>query len=289
MDISDLTTVPLDQFQIVRELAKGANGKIYLGHRQGCSAEPVVIKLFTVSTQLSIAQQAAARHRFEREVNLLKGFKDHPHIVSYLQSGQTRVHRHRVDLQYIIMEHIAGHSLDYFIQPERLLPVSEVIRLTHQAALTLDALQRLGYLHRDIKPANLLISDDIKVLKLSDFGVAGDIDTINQPASELVGTPFYMSPELFSQRCYHKTHDLYALGIVMYQMLTGHLPFYREDMSSLILEITTGQIRIPDTVDPALAAVILRLTHLQPEQRFQTGAELAETLHQISRELTTRF
>jgi eukaryotic-like serine/threonine-protein kinase len=204
----------------------------------------------------------------------------HPNIVNTYDVGREGA------TYYIVMELVDGPSLAEIIAADGKLPEPVAIDYAAQIASGLAYAHRAGLLHRDIKPANILVTKD-DVVKLSDFGIARAVsqNTIAMTKPGLVmGSVYYMSPEQAQLNELHETSDLYSVGIVLFQMLTGKLPFSGESPVTVALRHISDPVPRIDTrelgVSPALAAIVNRLLQKRPENRFQSASELATSLRE---------
>ncbi len=204
----------------------------------------------------------------------------HPNIVNTYDVG------HQDDTYFIVMELVDGPSLAEIIAADGRLPEPVAIDYAAQIASGLAYAHRQGLLHRDIKPANVLVTKD-DVVKLSDFGIARAVSQQTMALTKpglVMGSVYYISPEQAQEHGVQETSDLYSLGVVLYQMLTGKLPYTGESPVTVALKhigdpVPTIDVR--DTgVSPALAAIVNRLLQKKPENRFQSASELATALRE---------
>ena len=203
----------------------------------------------------------------------------HPNIVNTFDVGREG------DTYYIVMELVDGSSLAEIIATDGKLPEPVALDYAAQIASGLAYAHRVGLLHRDIKPANILITKD-DVVKLSDFGIARAVSehtmTLTKPGL-VMGSVYYISPEQAQGHELHETSDLYSLGVVLYQMLTGKLPFSGESPVTVALKHIGDPVPTIDTrlgVSPALAAIANKLLQKKPEHRFASASELATALRE---------
>jgi beta-lactam-binding protein with PASTA domain/tRNA A-37 threonylcarbamoyl transferase component Bud32 len=204
----------------------------------------------------------------------------HPNIVNTFDVG-------RQDSTYfIVMELVDGPSLAEIIAADGRLPEPVAIDYATQIASGLAYAHRQGLLHRDIKPANILVTKD-DVVKLSDFGIARAVSKQTMALTKpglVMGSVYYISPEQAQEHEIHETADLYSLGIVLYQMLTGALPYTGESPVTVALKHIGDPVPTIDTsatgVSPALASIVNRLLQKKPEHRFQSASELATALRE---------
>ncbi len=204
----------------------------------------------------------------------------HPNIVNTFDVGREG------DTYYIVMELVDGSSLAEIIAADGKLPEPVALDYAAQIASGLAYAHRVGLLHRDIKPANILITKD-DVVKLSDFGIARAVSehtmTLTKPGL-VMGSVYYISPEQAQGHELHDTSDLYSLGVVLYQMLTGALPFSGESPVTVALKHIGDPVPTIDTrrvgVSPALAAIVNKLLQKKPEHRFGSASDLASALRE---------
>ncbi len=194
----------------------------------------------------------------------------HPHIMAIYDADVAD------DYSYIVMEYVDGPTLEHYCNVASLLPVERVVEIAFKCSLALEFAHRHGVIHRDIKPANILISahGDIKI---SDFGVALHAEA-EHTHLQGVGSPAYMSPEQVQDKELSHQTDIYSLGVVMYQMLTGKLPFIAANKASLLYQIINIEPLPPSThrtdIPPDLDRVIVRALDKDVRNRYQTWARL---------------
>ncbi|WP_026352821.1 CHASE2 domain-containing serine/threonine-protein kinase [Solimonas variicoloris] len=264
----------LGRYQVERELGKGAMGVVYAG-RDPKIGRQVAIKTLALSQEFEPDELAGVKERFFREAETA-GRLAHPHIVSIYDAGEEH------DLAYIAMEFIRGHDLTRHTKPNNLLPVAEVLRLAAEAADALDYAHANGIVHRDIKPANMMLLESTRALKLMDFGIARITDASKTKTGLVLGTPSYMSPEQLSGKKVDGRSDLFSLGVTLYQLLTGALPFRAESMATLMFKIANEPHLPPQALRPDLPAevdaILARLLDKDPARRHARGADLAREL-----------
>ncbi|MFN2448933.1 MAG: Stk1 family PASTA domain-containing Ser/Thr kinase [Candidatus Baltobacteraceae bacterium] len=204
----------------------------------------------------------------------------HPNIVNTYDVGREG------NTYYIVMELVDGPSLAEIVAADRTLPEPVAIDYAAQICSGLAYAHRQGLLHRDIKPANILITKD-DVVKLSDFGIARAMSQQTMAMTRpglIMGSVYYMSPEQAQDMQLHETSDLYSVGVVLYQMLTGKLPYTGESPVTVALKHVSEPVPVIDAhtsgVSPALSSIVNRLLQKQPENRFQSASEVASALRE---------
>jgi len=266
----------IGKYPVIRQLGRGATSVVYLA-RDPFADREVAIKV--IRTQPAQDTDLGRRYRrvFLNEAALV-GKLFHPHILTIYDAVSDD------SLSYIVMEYVNGQTLEHYCDVANLLPVSNVVEVIFKCSLALAFAQRHGVIHCDIKPANILIKDDTNI-KLSDFGAALYEDAQHTHLRG-VGSPAYMSPEQVQEKEVSFHTDIYSLGVVMYQMLTGKLPFRATSKASLLYQVvnipavppSTFRREVPDELD----RLVLRCLEKNPEARFQTWTD-------FSRELTHSY
>jgi serine/threonine-protein kinase len=206
----------------------------------------------------------------------MAGRLNHPSIVTVYDAGEDR------GLAYIAMEYLRGQHLSHFADPTRLLPPKNVMLLVARVAEALHYAHRQNVVHRDIKPANIMFNPDTDELKITDFGIARLTDTSRTKTGIVLGTPSFMSPEQLEGRPLDGRSDQFALGVSLYQLLCGQLPFRAESMPRLMQKIATephASVRLirpelPECID----AIIDRALAKDADQRYATCGELGLAL-----------
>ena len=186
------------------------------------------------------------------------------------------------NIAYIAMEYVRGVHLNRHSSPDSLLEVPQVLDLTARVADALDYAHLQNVVHRDIKPANIMYDSGTDSLKITDFGIARLMDVSRTHTGVILGTPSYMSPEQLQGENVNGHTDLFALGVTLYQLLTGHLPFRGSSMTELMFVIA-NEPHIPVTamrtdLPPVLDSLLDRAMAKAPADRYATGAEMAQAL-----------
>ncbi len=264
----------LGRYQIEKELGKGAMGVVYLG-KDPKIGRMVAIKTMALSQEFEADELKDVKERFFREAETA-GRLSHPNIVAIYDAGEEH------DLAYIAMELIKGHDLTRYTKPDKLLPTGDVIQLIARAAQALGYAHSNNVVHRDIKPANMMLVEETGALKLMDFGIARIAGSSKTKTGMVLGTPSYMSPEQLAGKKVDGRSDLFSLGVTLYQLLTGQLPFHAESMASLMFKIANEAhapvLSIAPTLPPQIEPILAKVLNKDFEQRYQSGAELADDL-----------
>ena len=271
---AELEKPMLGRYQVEKELGKGAMGIVYVG-RDPKIGRQVAIKTMALSQEFEPDELAGVKERFFREAETA-GRLSHPNIVSIFDAGEEH------DLAYIAMEFIKGHDLTRHCKADALLPVPDVLRLIADAADALDYAHASGVIHRDIKPANMMLVESSRAVKLMDFGIARLTDSNKTKTGMVLGSPSYMSPEQLAGKRVDGRSDLFSLGVTLFQLLTGALPFQANSMVNLMMKIATEPhtpihgLR-PDLPE-AVAPIVDRLLQKSADARYARGADVAREL-----------
>ncbi len=262
------------RFEVQKELGKGAMGVVYLGKDPKIGRE-VAIKTMALSQEFEADELADVKQRFFREAETA-GRLSHPNIVTIYDTGEEH------DFCYIAMELLKGGDLAPYTKAGNLLPVDQVVSITARVADALGYAHRQGVVHRDIKPANMMYHRESDALKVTDFGIARLTDSSRTKTGMVLGTPSYMSPEQLAGKRIEGRSDLFSLGVTLYQLLCGRLPFEGESMAQLMFKIAseppTDILAINPALAPSLVAFVERALAKNPYERFQTGEEFGAAL-----------
>jgi len=260
----------IGRYELVEELGKGAMGVVYK------AIDPTIgrdVALKTMRLDVHGVQADEVLRRFRNEARAA-GTLSHPNIVTIFDAGEQQ------GVFYMAMEYIAGETLASVMASRRTFSTDEVLDLARQVCAGLDYAHSRGVVHRDIKPANIMVSHD-GTLKIMDFGIAklGGSMTLTGP---VMGTPNYMSPEQVKGKPLDGRSDLFSLGVVLYEMLTGAKPFAGDNVTTIIYQIVHEEAVPPREVDlsihPGLSAVVSRALAKSPDERYQRGAEMIRDL-----------
>jgi serine/threonine protein kinase len=257
------------KYRLVGELGRGGMALVYEGlHPQLNTA--VAIKM--LSHELVYDEEFASR--FKEEAKILAGLK-HENIVEVIDTEEAYA------TFFIIMEKVSGTVLSRMIDTRGVLPFDDTRSILRQLGSALDYAHTHGIIHRDIKPANVIIEDGGRV-KLMDFGIAKTRAEAEQEDEDIVGTAEYMSPEQALGRKMDGRADIYSLGIMAYEMLTGRLPFDSPDPYEILRRHVRDEVPSPKAINPRvpddLNELVRRACAKKPEERFQRGDALADFL-----------
>jgi serine/threonine protein kinase len=266
----------IGKYHVLKELGRGATGKVYLADDPFANRK-VAIKVAFPEALKSSQDAKMYQSMFLNEASLA-GKLNHPHIVQIYDAVVEE------QFSYIVMEYVEGGTLEKFCAADNLLEPREVAEIVFKCVRALAFAQGIGLTHRDIKPGNILHAKGTDI-KIADFGAA-----INRVSDRTmvanVGSPAYMAPELLTGAAQASaSSDIYALGVVMYYLLTGRLPFSGANTMSVIYQIVNTDPEAPkmvrDAIPPELNAIVMRALKKNPEKRFASwdefGAALAET------------
>jgi len=251
------------------QIGEGATGKVYLAH-DTFSHREVAVKIIDQAMLADPEFSEESLKQFINEVSLA-GQLHHPHIVEILEASITD------DSGYVAMEYIPGGNLVRYTSAGSLLPIASVLQLIFKCCGALDYAFRQGIIHRDIKPENLMLGSGTEI-KIADFG-ASIFHTAQVTQKVVVGTPSYMSLEQISGHRLTHASDMYSLGVVAYQLLTGVLPFRAKSITELFEVIAKNAPEKPGTyraeIPEELNRIILRMIAKSAEERYDNWAELA--------------
>jgi eukaryotic-like serine/threonine-protein kinase len=260
-----------DRYEVEGRIGAGGMAEVWRGH------DRVLNRTVAIKTLLpQFARDASFVDRFRREAQAAARL-NHPGIVSVYDSGTDG------DTPYIVMHLIEGRTLADFLESGKTLPPMQAAKIAEEVAEALAAAHAQGVIHRDIKPANIMITRDGKVLVM-DFGIARLIsgpETAPQ-TSAVMGTASYLSPEQAQGHSVDARTDIYSLGVVLYEMLTGRPPFTGDSPMAIAYKQVNATPEAPSSanpgVPPELDAVVMRALSKNPANRYQTGKEFADDL-----------
>jgi len=263
------TKPTLGRYEIVKELGKGAMGVVYLG-RDPKINRYVAIKTMSLTKEFEADDVEEVKARFFREAKTA-GMLNHPNIVTMFDVGEEH------DLAYIAMEFLDGSDLAPYTKKGKLFPPQATLKICGKVAEALHVAHAQSVIHRDIKPANIMLLKD-KTVKVTDFGIARISAASKTKSGVVLGTPSYMSPEQLSGKHIDGRSDLFSLGVMMYEMLSGVRPFRGDSMATLMFQIANEphpDIREHcDNATESTAKLIDRMLAKDPEARIANGAEV---------------
>ncbi|UXI68715.1 serine/threonine-protein kinase [Tahibacter amnicola] len=262
----------LGHYDIVAELGRGGMGVVYKGYEPSLNRY-VAIKVLAES----LAHDESVKERFLREARSMASLND-PHIIQIYFIGE---HEGQT---FFVMEFVEGESLGSLLKREGRLRTEQAARVIYQTALGLATAHEKGVVHRDIKPGNLMVTSR-GAIKIADFGIAlvtQDFSKKLTSTGEFVGTPGYLSPEVCLGKTVDQRSDIFSLGIVLFEMLTGRMPFTDESPLGLMLEVVRADIpdvrQLNSDVDAELSRVLTRMIAKDPADRYQDCHELVADL-----------
>ena len=259
-------------YEVLEELGKGATGTVYRCLQASLHREVAVKVLAPVLTH---DEKFIAR--FSREAKVTAGLR-HPHIVEVFNAAEED------GVFFIAMELIEGEDLYELFQKHGTIELQKALTWTDQLLSALEVAHDKGVTHRDIKPANILIRED-GTLALADFSVAHLADERLTKTGSVLGTVEYMAPEMLEGKPVSGQVDIYAVGLILYEMLTGTHPFRRdsagESMKAHLLEDAPDPSKLTNSIDPQLGRLVLKAIDRDPEQRFRTATEMRAALKEF--------
>jgi eukaryotic-like serine/threonine-protein kinase len=268
------TTVRAGRYEILGELGRGAMGVVYKA-TDPVIGRPVAVKTIRLSEEGTGLSRPELLARFQTEARAA-GLLTHPNIVVVYDAGEEN------GLYYITMELVEGKSLQALLDSGHHFPTSRVLRIMEQTCSALQFAHERSIVHRDIKPANLMLTADDTV-KVTDFGTAKILQfgTVQQ-TTHVMGTPSYMSPEQVKGRPVDGRSDIFSLGVMLYEMLTGEKPFPGQSITTVIYKIVNEDPVPPrqlnPSIHPGLNSIAMRALAKEPEVRYQTCREMIEDL-----------
>lgn len=273
----------IGKYEVRKKIGEGATSEVYLCHDPFGNRDVAVKVVF--EDRLKDTGDKARLHKrlFVTEASLA-GKLQHPHIVQIFDAVVAP------KMSYIVMEHVPGGTLEQFCSKDKLLPLEKIVEIVFKCTRALGFANKLGVTHRDIKPANLLLSGPTDI-KISDFGAAL-MASSDQTQVSGIGSPAYMSPQQIKEHTLNHQTDIYSLGVVMYQVLTGVLPFIATNNYSMMYQITNVEPQPPSSlrkdVPPSLDRIVKRAMEKELERRYQTWEEfsldLADAFRSVQRD-----
>ena len=262
----------LGRYQIISELGQGAMGVVYK------AKDPLIDREVAIKTiNLSLAQEEREEYeaRFYQEAKAA-GRLSHPNIVTIYDVGRTD------DIAYIAMEYLHGRELRDILNDNRILPIAQVIDIIAQVAMGLSYAHEHDIVHRDIKPSNVMVIRDGHV-KITDFGIARMASAaVRTQTGMVLGSPKYMSPEQVMGKLTDQRSDIFSLGVMLYEMLTGQAPFMGENVNAIMYQTLNAVPAAPSTmnvdVPEMLNFIVAKALAKDLDSRYQNARDLANDL-----------
>ena len=264
----------LGRYEIESELGKGAMGVVYQG-KDPKIGRVVAIKTMALTQEFEADELKDVMERFFREAETA-GRLNHPNIVTMYDAGEEH------DLAYIAMEFLKGKDLGPNTKLDNLLPIPKVMSILVRVAEALSYAHSLNVVHRDIKPANIMYDAASDTVKVTDFGIARITDSSKTKTGMVLGSPSYMSPEQLAGTKIEGASDLFSLGVTMYQLLCGKLPFYGDSMAQLMFRIANEPhidiLTVRSDIPVCVTGIINKALAKNVADRYKNGAEMAEAI-----------
>jgi serine/threonine protein kinase len=267
----------IGKYDIINAIGAGSTGSVYLSHDPYFRRD-VAIKVYDVVEDEDPQRAKIARKMFFNEAHMV-GMLQHPNILPILDAGEE-------DGQYyVVMEHIQGaRTLEAYCRPDNLLRVDDVIKIIYKCAKALHYAHKRGVIHRDIKPGNIMLTTDNDV-RIIDYGIALLRDADMSRIEGIAGSPSYMSPEQIKSAEISPASDLYSLGAVMYELLTGFRPFRAKTLTRLLNQVIyataapihTLRADVPEELEDVVTVALQK----DPENRYADGGQLAARLTRV--------
>ena len=270
----------LGRYEILEELGRGAMGIVYKG-RDPKLSRLTAIKTIRFTDDFDEDQVEKIKEQFYREAEVVAKLS-HPNIVTIYDVGED------LELSYLAMEYLEGESLEKYAERGSLLAIRKCVDVVAQVCDALNYAHSRGIVHRDIKPANIMILKN-GLVKVTDFGIARATATSKTRTGVIKGTPYYMSPEQISGMKVDGRSDIFSLGVVFYQLLTGELPFGGENLAAIMYQITSVPHDPPTKYNPKIykagMAILDRALEKKLEKRYQNAKQMGDHLRLLGQKL----
>lgn len=274
----------IGKYVIVKEVGRGSTGVVYLSHDPYYRRD-VAIKVYNIESA-DEERARVTRKMFLSEAHMV-GMLQHPNILPIFDAGEEN------GRYYVVTEHVHGaRTLAVYCKPDNLLPIDDVVEIVYKCAKALHYAHSRGVIHRDIKPSNLMLTqaNDVRII---DFGIALVADSDISRIEGIAGSPSYMSPEQVQSADITNRSDLYSLGAVMYELLTGFRPFRGGNLSKLLHQIVYATPQPIHVLRPEipeeLENVVARSLQKDPAKRYRNGLEFAADLTRVHQRLRERY
>ncbi len=275
----------IGKYVIVNKIGKGSTGMVYLSHDPYYRRD-VAIKVYNIEEDSDPDRASVSRKMFYNEAHMV-GMLQHPNIMPIFDAGEEN------GKYYVVTEHIQGaRTLAAYCRPDNLLRIDDVVEIVYKCAKALHYAHSRGVIHRDIKPSNVMLTIDNDV-RIIDFGIAIVSDSEVSRIEGIAGSPSYMSPEQVQSEDLTPRSDLYSLGAVMYELLTGFRPFRADNLSKLLHQIVyatpppihTYRDDLPEELEQVVAMTMQKL----PEKRTANGNAMAADLTRVYQDLRQKY
>jgi serine/threonine protein kinase len=265
----------IGKYPVLRQIGSGATSKVYLA-RDPFANRDVAIKVFLFDRHADEHEERMMHKAFVAEASLA-GKLNHPHIVDIFDAVV------EPDRSYLVMEYVPGATLEAHVEPATLLPMTKVVEIIFKCVRALEYACRHGVIHRDIKPGNILLSESGET-KVGDFGASFQQKLLDTTQISAVGSPAYMSPEQIRMEPLTHQTDIYSLGVTMYRLLTGRLPFSASTQAGLTYAILNTEPQRPAKLRPELPglldAVVMKAIEKDPKARYASWLDFGRDLSQ---------
>jgi len=275
----------IGKYVIINKIGKGSTGTVYLSHDPYYRRD-VAIKVYSIEEDSDADRARVARKMFFNEAHMV-GMLQHPNIMPIFDAGEED------GKYYVVTEHIQGaRTLAAYCRPDNLLRVDDVVEIIYKCAKALHYSHGRGVIHRDIKPSNVMLTIDNDV-RIIDFGIAIVSDSEISRIEGIAGSPSYMSPEQVQSEELTPRSDLYSLGAVMYELLTGYRPFRADNLSKLLHQIVyatpppihTYRSDLPEELESVVAMTMQK----EPDKRTPSGNSMAADLTRVYKDLRQKY
>jgi serine/threonine protein kinase len=277
--------VKIGKYVIINKIGKGSTGMVYLSHDPYYRRD-VAIKVYNIEEDSDAERAKVSRKMFFNEAHMV-GMLQHPNIMPIYDAGEED------GKYYVVTEHIQGaRTLAAYCRPDNLLRVDDVVEIIYKCAKALHYAHGRGVIHRDIKPSNVMLTIDNDV-RIIDFGIAIVSDSDVSRIEGIAGSPSYMSPEQVQSEELTSRSDIYSLGAVMYELLTGFRPFRADNLSKLLHQIVyatpppihTYRTDLSQKLEDVVATAMLK----EPGKRLASGAAMAAELTRVYQDLRQKY
>ncbi len=269
----------IGKYEVAHKLGQGATSEVFLCHDEFAGRDVAVKVVYQDKLNETANGGRVYRKLFVTEASLA-GKLAHPHIIQIYDAVVGD------ELSYIVMEYVSGGTLEQFCEPDKLLPVDKVVEIIFKCTRALGYAHKHGITHRDIKPANILLAGGTDI-KISDFGAAIMESSGDTTMVVGIGSPAYMSPQQIKEQTLDHQTDIYSLGVVMYQLLTGHLPFNATNNFSMMYQITMVEPPPPSShrseIPASLDQIVKRAMQKDIKRRYASWDEFAHDLAEAFR------